>query len=306
MGAKFLNEVHTLRAFAIGNVVILHVWNSVLPPSWIRDVNNGLFHNSTVYFALISGLLFTLVLKDKGWDRFFRSKPLNVLAPYLLFTAISLLYRHDGKPILDAFLLGQSEGPYWYIPVVMVLFALTPMFDRVVKFNSFALIAAILPLFVTRTGPTPSWENVVHMGGAYVVGMWIGKNYPAVLALAQRYWRVILSIAISAAALAMIEAHTWQSPTRLEAATYTRSIAVTVLFLPLFAKWEAPEIVKHIGDVAFPIYFMHSLLLSLALKVGKNPLVGLWATLLALLLPVYLTGWLRGRIGTRSRVLVGA
>ena len=42
--------------------------------------------NSTIYFALISGLLYTAILKKKGYAQFFISKLKFVVLPYLFFT----------------------------------------------------------------------------------------------------------------------------------------------------------------------------------------------------------------------------
>ncbi len=104
-------------------------------------------HNGTVFFALISGLLYSTVLAGRGWLSFFRSKVMNVILPYvffsLLFTAIlfsgidgiSLFSGNLGDFAREAFgniLTGSASFHFWYLPVLVGLFALTPLLAWIV------------------------------------------------------------------------------------------------------------------------------------------------------------------------------
>ncbi len=76
---SFLGYLHSFRGFAIINIVAIHAFgyaifitnkNSFDPKDPIDIANGLLFHNSTIYFAVISGILFSVVLKSKGYKRF--------------------------------------------------------------------------------------------------------------------------------------------------------------------------------------------------------------------------------------------
>ena len=91
--------MHAFRAFAILNIVAIHALAGwlyfsgpvVLADSTLESISRLvelLFHESTIYFALISGLLYSLVLHRRGVASFARGKALNVLVPYALLTAL--------------------------------------------------------------------------------------------------------------------------------------------------------------------------------------------------------------------------
>ncbi len=82
------NHLHAFRAFSIFNVVACHalseqVWLAGGPQTSVASnilnaFTESLFHGSTIYFALISGVLFSLFLSHRGWSRFF-SINVNIL-----------------------------------------------------------------------------------------------------------------------------------------------------------------------------------------------------------------------------------
>jgi surface polysaccharide O-acyltransferase-like enzyme len=93
----YLDYVHSFRGFAILNIVAIHGFAIALsvPDNWNPDttsplyvLNEMLLHDSTIYFALISGMLFSSILRSRGYHRFYRSKILNVLFPYTFCTLV--------------------------------------------------------------------------------------------------------------------------------------------------------------------------------------------------------------------------
>jgi surface polysaccharide O-acyltransferase-like enzyme len=96
--ANFDQPLHAFRAFAIVNIVAVHALAIVQFPyptpeafsayAWLRALNETAFHDSTIYFTLISGILFSQVLAERGWRVFFRSKVANVLLPYAVVTLL--------------------------------------------------------------------------------------------------------------------------------------------------------------------------------------------------------------------------
>jgi peptidoglycan/LPS O-acetylase OafA/YrhL len=95
----FYNHLHAFRGFAILNIVAAHCWTILIIVAThgndskeflpLYATSETLFHNATIYFAVISGLLFSLVLKKYSWKKFYLGKVKNVLVPYIFF---SILY----------------------------------------------------------------------------------------------------------------------------------------------------------------------------------------------------------------------
>ena len=57
----------------------------------LSAVSESLFHDSTIYFALISGLLFS-ALQSRGWSAFCSNKLANVISPYVVMTLLFTWY----------------------------------------------------------------------------------------------------------------------------------------------------------------------------------------------------------------------
>ena len=86
----YLTYLHGFRGVAILAIIGAHAW-SVLGSFgaqetnpdyiWLYSVTETLFHGATLFFALISGLLYSRVLSGKSWGTFFRNKGANVILP---------------------------------------------------------------------------------------------------------------------------------------------------------------------------------------------------------------------------------
>ena len=298
----FIGHLHAFRGFAIAAIVAAHCWSFLLfmgpyetmpAHTSVYAVVETLFHDSTIFFALISGLLFSLVLKDKGWKKFFSSKLKHVVAPYafvnLMFIgafwpmyAEYLASQEQSTNFLVAYLQGLVSGslmlPFWYIPVLIALYVLTPAFSYLVWSRRFAWVAwmlALAPLVVSRSlfpvlisGPT-----LVYFAGTYVLGMLIGKHYSAALDLIGRYLRVIWVAAIGCSMAIWLqyvnefEAEGWFSIR--ESLFYVQKNAMAALAIHYFARSEAvlPKWLFTFGTYAFAIYFLHFFFINISAQL---------------------------------------
>ena len=112
-------------------------------------VSEIFYHDSTLYFAIISGLLFTRVLEPKGYFKFYTSKVKNILLPYLFFTLLLTFIAirfHDARSFQDGLvyyfskvlrnlIYGKANFALWYIPVLIVLYLATPVLHSLQKTN---------------------------------------------------------------------------------------------------------------------------------------------------------------------------
>ena len=150
----FFRELHAFRGIAILSIVMAHaagtysVFSGSKPAASAQDlvslVHFAAWHDSTLWFALISGLLFPTVFARRGFAAFYRNRLLRVVLPYVLMTALFtpvgyrpaapdefLRWKVAGlggylNQFGDNLLHGTALHPYWYIPVLVCLYVLTP------------------------------------------------------------------------------------------------------------------------------------------------------------------------------------
>lgn len=304
-GAGRIRHLHAFRGFAIINIVAVHAFGTVLkigPPQadpgpaakWIWISNEILFHDSTLYFALISGLLFTVALRRRGWSRFFRNKLTNVISPYivmsLLFTLVKW-YKDYGFPsagnppaaFLGGFLsnlwLGTAQPGYWYIPVIVVLFAATPLLLFLVTGRHAGigiLVVAALPLFLSRAGVEVTLGTLIYFAGVYAVGMYLGENYAGNLQRMKRYQSGFGAVAvISTAALVLLFTKDIDMAGRVslrESFFYLQKLSLAGLLLIFLQRREhrMSRALDQLASHAFSIYFLHQIVIKILLRYSST------------------------------------
>jgi peptidoglycan/LPS O-acetylase OafA/YrhL len=351
--SPFFRELHAFRGIAILSIVIAHaagtysVFSGGKAAASAQDlvslVHFAAWHDSTLWFALISGLLFPTVFARRGFAAFYRNRVLRVVLPYVLMTALFtpvayrpaapdefLRWRGAGLGgYLDQFtynlLHGTALHPYWYIPVLICLYLLTPLVWTLARRAPAALLLlAVVPLVSSRTGIHFSLQSVFYFLGAYAVGVYLGVDYPRRLqTLANR--RIALAVVALACTLAIIALRLAQGPAPatgfsiLESVFYVQKLALGALMLCWLR--ESPvggnKMLAVCARFAFAIYFLHYLPLRILadLMVQHGPAGGgpLWDLGIILTLAAAATALsigaarlLRRILGPRSRFVVGA
>ncbi len=286
----FIAHLHAFRGFAILAIVAAHAWSMLLfhdgfdtmsSHTAVYSVVETLFHGSTIYFALISGLLFSLLLRDRGWKSFFRSKALHVVAPYaminLLFIAafwpmIAEWLESEGRlmnPVVfyaQALVSGSLMLQYWYIPVLIVLYIATPVFDFLIRRAAWAAwLVALVPLAVSRSlfPDLLSGQTMIYFAGAYVLGMLAGTHYETVQRVIRQYlyvfWLAAVGCSLVICLLYLNEPEMSGWFVISESLFYVQKVAVSGLMLHYLARNEVslPRWLLVLGTYAFAIYFLH-------------------------------------------------
>jgi peptidoglycan/LPS O-acetylase OafA/YrhL len=295
----FLGYVHSFRGFAIINVVMIHclgislsVANHFVPdpgnPLFI--LNETLFHGSTIYFALISGLLFSSILCPRGYVKFYRGKILNVVMPYLVFTALFTMINPPGpegifvlrgdwqtyaSDVFNNFVFGQAQFTYWYIPVLFILFALTPALRFITsdaRLGNTALILVLAaPLLISRTSTHLSFATLVYFTGAYTAGVFLGQDIEKKLAWINNRWRLLLAIiAVTTIAIVYMQWAGFEfiGPVSiLESTYYVQKLALSTIMLVWLRSMadHQPRWLAGFANSAFSIYFLHMIFIVLAI-----------------------------------------
>jgi len=352
MTSPFITHLHAFRGFAILTIIAAHSWSFLLSFDEFAAIEGytrvygfveTLFHGSTVYFALISGLLFSLVLRHKGWRSFFRSKLLNVLLPYAVVSLFFLSvfwpfyvqwFESEGMSTnfvvayFRGLFFGNIQLQFWYIPVLAVLYALTPLFDWLLRNRSFAWVAwllALLPLWISRSIAPDLLEppTFVYFAGAYVVGMICGMNYDEALALVRKYLVTFwVATAGSSAVLILLFLNEYETPSLFsisEALFYVQKLSLAGLVLHYFSRFEArlPTWLQTFGTYAFAIYFLHFFVIAVTAQLVRvvageyaGTVTALGGGLFILIAAASLTlglSWLiKKPLGRYSRMAIGA
>lgn len=346
----YLAYLHGFRGFAILCIIAAHSWSMLslendsivrIPNEiWVYATTEAIFHGSTLFFALISGILFTRVLRNKPWTSFFKNKLINVIMPYLvaslIFTALSWpeilkeaaangIHYFFPEVLFKNIVTGQAQIPFWYMPVLTVLFLLTPLLNWMLKFRNGILILALalMPLVMTRTTYPDllSLKTMFFFLGAYGFGMYLGERQESMLAFTQRHLAMLwILFVISTTANFLL--FFWEyAPTGFtslhQSVVYVQKMLMALLLLYALYKYQArlPNMLNVLGTYAFSLYFLHfSFIWALSeVFVKQFPdtgilglfTAGLLIYVLSIALCLLLSIGLRKLLGKYSRMLIG-
>lgn len=354
----FLGYLQSFRGFAIINIVAIHaiglalyfVYNNAdVSKNTFSIVNQLLFHNSTIYFAVISGLLFSAVLKSKGYKHFYLNKFKNVLLAYLFLTLFFSVFNptpsnffalHTDftlylEKALHNFINGTAQFTYWYIPVMIFLYLVTPLLDYIMNLKRwptiFIVLIVLLPLGISRAELIDVGEvdylhlsTMIYFMGAYAAGMYLGANPEDRLNWVKKNFRLLMLItAFSSAALIYFEL---KSVDRFGAWSlrgtlfYIQKMCLSGIFLILFKNWgeRQPDWLGQIAKYSFTIYFLHAffllILYSLLMPLStlniilplKLFMVCFIFLLSSIALSILVGRLFKGLFGKYSRMLVGS
>jgi len=357
----YLHHVHAFRGFAILNIVAIHAaaiaqfvpsGGRIDSTSLFSSLNETLFHDSTLYFALISGLLYSAVLKPRGLNAFFRGKLLNVVAPYAFCTLVFsvAMVQLDGTGVLSLresmgayldvvpknLLHGEAQFTFWYIPILLMLFAATPLVSASIErggaWNLLLWAIMLAPLIVSRSawvsdGSQVSLATFFYFLGAYTVGLYLGSHRDGGLDRRldslSKYWKHLFAVAV-VASIALLALYR-NDVDRIgfysfhETLFYVQKISAAVLVLIAFRTLDARRLkwLSPIADAAFSIYFLHVFFMLLIADLAFSFVVDesflpasiylmtviyFFAALALSALTVFL---FRKAFGRRSRMLIG-
>src|SRR3546814_87846 len=124
-----------------------------------------------------------------------KARLVNTGVPYLAITAIftTLLWLRSssgeaGNTIELARLIaynaatGDAWNTLWYIPVILILYAVSPLLFHIVSMPRWRWLMAlriVLPLAVSRTGTELTPAITIYFMGEYVFGLWLGRDLGA-------------------------------------------------------------------------------------------------------------------------------
>lgn len=297
--SEFLGYIHSFRGLAILKIVLGHAVAAACIATYgvfdvsypVLMVSEIFYHDSTIYFAIISGLLFSKVLKTKGYLRFYKSKLKNIVLPYVFFTLVlTLLKMHfegfssfqDGlvfylSKVWVNFIYGKANFALWYIPVLIFLYLVTPVLDLLQNTNKYTkavfFLIIMAPLFISRIQLVTQYdlrmETMMYFTGAYALGMSLGSDLNEKLRLMKVYKRpILLLVLISTLVLFYFYKNQIDKiggVSLKETVFYIQKIGFAFVFILMFKNLELKQKqVNWLHPVArdsFSIYFIHGTIL---------------------------------------------
>ena len=304
---QFLGYLHSFRGFAIINIVAIHAvvfalfmvpkfdWN---PKNPIVMGNEILFHNSTIYFAVISGILYVTVLQYKGFKAFFMSKLKYVLLPYLFFTVLFSMnhstpenwysfqpsWASYWKDFFRNLVYGKADFQYWYIPVLFFMYLVTPLLDYFIKIPKWGFwlmgIFIFIPLVFRRIeleelmqSNQLSLQTMLYFTGAYAAGMVIGLDLEKSIAWIKKYQILLWAISIVSTIILIYCSYNLIDKFGFfglkSCLFYLQKMGLSLLVL-LWLKnktTEQPKWMQRIANYSFTIYFLHAFFLGMSMGV---------------------------------------
>jgi peptidoglycan/LPS O-acetylase OafA/YrhL len=349
---KRLPYLDFFRGVAILQIVVLHAGRALFNRGYAAPIPDShvafatidiFFHNATVYFTLISSIIFAHVFAAGNFVAFLKSRMLNVAAPYVVVSAALtvLLALRGGSPAeLDiAGIVGEALynigrgsawNQLWYIPIILALYVLTPTLYALARAPQARLAVALIivsPLAFSRTGTELSMGTLIYFAGPYMLGLLIGCDPERWL---DRFARHIP--ALTAAALATTAAlyvlyfaqKDFIGPVSLrESLYYIQKLALGGLLLVGLRAWSRmpgrirDKVLGLAASTSFGVYFIHAPALRPIADViggfssGAPSLAVLAGSILlasaAAVLFSWIVIWVARRVfGKRSRLIVGA
>ena len=344
----FLDYLHSFRGLSIILIVLLHsIYASFFmigfddSNSYLAITTQVLLHGGTIFFAIISGLLFSNILKKRGYKNFYISKVKYVIFPYMLFTIVLTFFVFNYNVfnsgnytefiwaylnlVLENLIYGKVHYIYWYIPVLIFLYLVTPLLYFLQKTNAFTKILfgiiIISPLFISRT--EMSFQTMVYFTGCYAFGMYIGDGLQMKLAYISKYKTLIISVVVLSTIvlfyLFLYEVNKLGMVYLRESFFYIQKTALALLIIWLFKELnKQPKWLGFVARDSFSIYFLHApilaifgiLLSKMVYNLHLNPfymiILGFLICFITIVISMLIVYVFRRVFGKKSRMLIGS
>ena len=289
----YLRSFDYFRAISIIFIVIGHTYGISgwkIDGFWDRTLAN-LVSGGTSLFVFISGFLFYHVFYPRfNYVTFVKKKFKNVYVPYLLLSILPVCVALYTKVPFGEFYFGPTESffdqiikpiflyywyggvlVYWYIPFIMVVFLISPLFIKFIhistssKIRVIALMTAV-SLFMHR--PVNNWsiiQSVIYFCPVYMFGILCSMEREWIYNKFRQYDGYIF---LAVLALALLQAAVMDTSGNLQKPPFefngidialVQKMMLCVFFMVFLHRFEDREwrVMKQIAASSFSIYFLH-------------------------------------------------
>ncbi len=237
-----------------------------------------LFHGSTIYFLFISGFLFHYLSHRFEIRNYYLSKFKNVVLPYI-FISVFLIFAEDFTGVRaninlkdylhiipGKLIRGTASFQFWYIPFIIIVFLLSPLFLKIRKENfiKYVPLLFVLPILGTRTQVYITFWQFVYFLPVYLFGMYTSIHFDVVMDRARKWFWPLVSIAAVTSVILLFVDHekTYLSLFNpRESLVYIQKMSLTFIILHLMREVKSDRwpVIGIIADCSFALYFTHAI-----------------------------------------------
>jgi len=311
----FLKSFEYYRGIAIILIVIGHCYglSGWTFSSYPERVLANIITEGTALFVFISGFLFHQVFYSRfQYSRFMSKKFQRVFVPYLFWSALALTLTFSTniplpaqfvgpglsfwdqwlRPIFLSLITGGHFLAYWYIPFIMIMFLLSPLFIRFIKLERRTQVIVTLGMLLCSTlGQRPVnnilvVQSVLFFSPVYLFGIlcsidkdWIYEHFDKKVGL----------LALGVLLLSMIQssyypgAGSYHKPLFMLQAfdiNIIQKLLLCLLCMVILHRYEHSEnkILSALATSSFAIFFIHGWVIKglFQLKSWFPSAGGLW------------------------------
>jgi surface polysaccharide O-acyltransferase-like enzyme len=327
------------HCFQLGNWEINNVFEK-----FIANIIAG----GSSLFVFISGFLFHHVFfKKYKYERFIFKKIRNVLIPYLVLSVLPIIYFvfiKGGGPHVDYMQLdenkwllsvlfyifsGSTLTAYWYVPFIMVVFFLSPLFISFIEANrKKQIIITIFFVFVSLVLHRPSenvnvFQSVLYFTPFYLIGILSSINKDTIFSRFPKIeWLLLGGVFMFALLQAIFYDHYGNFHKNIFEFSNLDIMLIQKLLLCLFCmtflrRFENVKCssLSFLATISFPIYFIHPQVITVLSKfiASKDlyhddpggPSLWLLSTLIVLAISIFFAVIVKKCIPKYSRQLIG-
>jgi surface polysaccharide O-acyltransferase-like enzyme len=291
--AMHLKSFEYFRAVTIVIIVLGHSYGIAgweIDSFWDRALGN-LISGGTSLFVFISGFLFHHVFYPRfHYSTFIKKKFKNVYVPYLILSFLPVCVSIYTRIPYEEFYFGLNDTifdqiirpallhywyggvmTYWYIPFIMGMFLISPVFIRFIQLQTRTKILIIalttcVSLFLHR--PVNNWsivQSIVYFSPVYMFGIlcsmerdWIYEKF-----LHKDGWLFlfVLFLAILQAAVMRTSGNLQKPPLDFNGVDISllQKMSLCVFFMVFLHRFENVDsrLLKQLAVSSFSIYFLH-------------------------------------------------
>lgn len=343
-----LNYFDYFRAIAILLIVAGHSYGPWAIDTLPEKVVANLITGGTALFVFISGFFFHHVFFPHfAYDNFLIKKTRNVFLPYIILSSIGFIFfvvimdspnphlvgEHNG--FADSMILyfkyfwsGRILTAYWYIPFIMIVFAISPIFIKYINLSTRNQVCIFTLLFVFSVMiHRPAYNlspihSVVYFTPIYLLGIIFSIHEKLILNYIKDK-SVVLGLLTVSVSIAQILIHgSYENYHKKTMISYAgidfmliQKFFMIFFFLSVLQKIDNKEIalLKYIASVSFALFFLHPWFLWLYkyLSIGSyfSALPGIFIfpikTFLMICMSLAVATLLKKIFRERSRYIIG-
>ena len=264
--------------------------------TWPQKMLINLITGNAALFVFISGFLFYHVFYPRyQYGQFLRKKSLFVLLPYLIlsiFPTYAYVFHNDTGlhhlfNIEDPFtaigfyyVTGATLVSYWYVPFIMLMFALSPLFIWFIRQPQklqiyLILITSLIAMLVHRPIHLLNpWQSLVYYIPLYSFGIVCAINQDKIYQFWHNKIAILLSIVLG---LALYQALFYDNTGNFHKAmfelgvldiNFAQKLFLAFFFMVFLHRFETKPLPERISKTlavlasySFPIYFLHPMVI---------------------------------------------